>query len=256
MVLVVLPLQAGEVLSVVKPELRGVIVDETGKRFGLFIPETGQTGWAAIGQSLGGWKLKEYLPSEDALLVVNEEREEKLPLSKSISGGYHPATFEGAKAVLVAMKYEQRILNGAVFKSITRRSLFKAGLTEPSTEQADAFHKQVSPIFDYKKMEAIMAPVLGEFYTPEELGAQAAFYASDIGQALLDNGGVRETEDTLKALEAFYETPVGKRVQEKEPKVNAKMRESMDPFMKEALSLIDAAAQKFVAGQTVPAATP
>ena len=247
------PLQAGEVVSATKPELRGVIVEEAGRRFGLFIPESGQTGWGVIGQSVGGWKLKEYLASEDVLLVVKEGREEKLPLSKSTPEVYHTATLADAKAVLVAMKYEQRILHGAPFKSLTRRALFNAGLTAPSTEQAEAFHKQVAPIFDYKKMEALMMPVLSELYTREELAAQAGFYASDVGQALLNNAGVRETEDTLRALEAFYETPLGAKVREKEPKVNTTMRKAMDPFISEAESAIAVEAQKFVAEQKASA---
>jgi hypothetical protein len=233
------------------PELRGVLAEEKGKRFGLFIPSSGQTGWVMIGQTLGGWKLKEYKADEEMLVLAKGEREEHLRLSANVVGTYHMGTLADAKALMIAMKFEQRIRQLDWMKHMSKQMLTNAGLPNPSAEQLAEFEKEIARLFDHEKMQASMIAVMSEIYTQEELKAQADFYATDAGQAALDEqaGGDKKPA----ALEEFYATPVGRGVKAKEAQVHAQMQKTVTPWLNETMKAISMAALNYAKAQTASA---
>lgn len=145
------------------PELRGVLSEGSEKRFGLFIPDNGQTVWATVGQTVGGWKLKEYRASDDTLLLAKEAREEVLHLSESVIGVYHKGSAADALALLKAMKFNERITKRFEenFQSKLKYLLARNGLANPTPEQLAEFQKQIARIVSPSQLEGKMAVAMG-----------------------------------------------------------------------------------------------
>lgn len=243
------PVCAAEEVPVEKaPELRGVLAEGNGRRFGLFIPGGGQTGWATVGQSVGGWKLKEYRAADEVLVLAKGDREEILRLSENTVGAYHAGTLADAKALLEAMKFEQRVRQQDWLKDLPKVMFANHGLRNPSPEQLAGFKKAMERLFDHAKMQALTAAVMSEVYTQEELRAQAAFFATDAGQATLDQK-MRDSQEPGEkepaALEAFYATPVGRGVKAKEALAESRLQKAVTPWLSETMTAIDKAAIKY-----------
>lgn len=218
----------------------------------MFIPASGQTGWAMVGQVLGGWKLKEYRSVDEVLVLAKGEREERLRLSENVVGTYNPGILADTKALIKAMNFEQRIRRLDWRKNLAKQMLTNAGLPKPSTEQMAEFEKEIERLFDFEKIQTHMAVAMSEVYTQEELRAQTAFYATEAGQAVLDKQmrGLRALDE--KEPE-FYATPVGRSVKAKEKQVEAQMEKTVAPYMDETMKAISMAAFEYVEAQTAPA---
>lgn len=234
------------------PELRGVLAEGKDKRFGLFIPGSGQTGWATLGQSVGGWKLKEYRAADDVLVLAKGDREEILRLSENKVGAYHAGSLADAKALLGAMKFDQRIRQVGWMRHMSKQMLTNAGLLNPSAEQLAEFEKEITRLVDFEKMQTLMAVAMSEVYTQDELRAQTVFYASDAGQAALDQQmrGSRALDE--KELAEFHATPVGRSVKAKEAQSKAQIEKAMTPWMKETTAAIEKAAITFAKDRAAP----
>lgn len=251
------PVWAEDIPAEKAPELRGVLAEEKGKRFGLFIPASGQTGWATIGQVLGGWELKEYRAADEVLVLAKGDREERLRLSESVIGAYQPGTLADAKALLDAMKFEQRIRRLDWMKNMSKEMLTNSGLPNPSAEQLAEFEKEIGRLFDLAKMQALMVAAMAKVYTQEELRAQTVFYESDAGQGALDKQMSElqaEDEKELGALKEFYATPAGQSVKLKEAQAQAQFQNTVTPWLAETTRAISLAAIKYAKAQAVPAA--
>ncbi|HSI08578.1 MAG: DUF2059 domain-containing protein [Rariglobus sp.] len=246
------PVCAEDVQAEKTPELRGVLVEGTGKRFGLFIPSSGETGWAMIGQVVGGWKLKEYRAADEVLVLAKGDREDRLRLSKSVVGTYNPGALADANALIKAMNFEQRMRQLEWMKNISKQMLINAGLPNPSVEQLAEFEKEIVRLFDFSKMQSLMAVVMSEVYTQEELRAQTEFYGSELGQAALDNQ-MRGVQALDKKEPEFYTTPIGRSVKAKEAQSREQMDKTMTPWMKETMKAISMAALTYAKAQATPA---
>ena len=245
------PVRAADAAAVEKkPEFRGVLADESGKVFGLYVPATEQTGWVKVGQMVGGWKLKEYRAADDTLVLVKDGREEVLRLSESVIAGYHKASQTDGDALLKAMKFGDRFTKG-IGKNIERmirQLLARNGLTNPTPEQLAEFQKKIATIFDPAQLETKMAAAMSEVYTQEELKAQTEFYATDAGQAVLDKigpGGRAKAGDEPEALKAFYATPAGQSVKAKQAQLGTQMQKTVGPWMKGLMGDVQKAANEF-----------
>jgi len=249
------PVRAADAAPVEKaPELRGVLAEGSGKRFGLFIPSSEQTAWATVGQTVGGWKLKEYRAADDTLVLVKEGREEVLHLSESVVGTYHKGSTADAAAVLKAMKFGERMSKGFEKnrERLLRQLLVGSGLANPTPEQLAEFQKTVAKIFDPAQLEAKMAEAMGAVYTQEELKAQADFYASDGGQEALDKmgpGGRTKSGDEPAALKEFYATPAGQSVKAKQAQLNSQMQKTVGTWMGGVMKDVQTAAGEFATAQ-------
>ena len=244
------------------PEFRGVLADGSGKVFGLYVPATEQTAWAKVGQTVGGWKLKEYRAADDTLVLAKDGREEVLRLSESVIATYHKATLTDGEALLKAMKFDERFIKG-LGKNIDRmlkQLLARNGLANPTSEQLAEFQKKIEMVFDSKQLETKMAAAMSEVYTQEELKAQTEFYGSEAGQAALDKAGpggrTKEGEEPA-ALKEFYATPMGQSVKAKQAQLGAQMQKTVGPWMKGMMENVQKAASEFAVSQgaaPVPAA--
>ncbi len=255
------PVRADDVVAAEKtPELRGVLADGSGKRFGLFIPSTEQTGWATVGETVGGWKLKEYRAADDTLVLAKDGREEILHLSESVVGVYHKGSQADAAALLKAMKLDERMSKGFAknMDRMFKQLLVRNGLANPTPEQLAEFQKKIAGIFDPAQFESKMAEAMGEVYTQEELKAQTDFYASDAGQAALDKmgpGGRTKDGEEPAALKDFYATPAGASVKAKQAQLNIQMQKTVGPWMGEVMGRTQKAAAEFAKAQGADAKT-
>ncbi|MFA6288874.1 MAG: DUF2059 domain-containing protein [Opitutaceae bacterium] len=234
-----------------KPEFRGVLADGSGKVFGLHVPATEETGWAKVGQTVGGWTLKEYRAADDMLVLVKNGREEVLHLSESVIGTYHKATQADAEALLKAMKFGELIKKGfgKNMERMLKELLASNGLPNPTPEQLAEFQKKIAAIFDPAQWETKMATAMSEVYTQEELKAQTEFYGSEAGQAAFEK--MRSGDGQIKgsaepdALKAFYATPLGQSVKAKQAQVNAQLQKTIGPWMTEVMGNVQKAANEF-----------
>ena len=238
------------------PELRGVLADDSGKRFGLFIPASGQTGWATVGQSVGGWKLKEYRAADDTLVLAKEGREEILHLSESVVGVYHQGSRADAEALLKTMKLDERMF--AAFKrgmgGMARQLLARNGIANPTPEQIAAVQKIVADQLQAVagQFQAGMAGVMGEVYTQEDIKAQNDFYATSGGQAALDKmfgADGKPPQREPDELKAFYATAAGQSVQLKQSQFQAKLQPALQPLFGPMMSSTQKAVAAFAKQQ-------
>jgi len=247
--------RAADVAPVEKlPELRGVLAEGAGKRFGLFIPDSGQTAWAAVGQTVGGWKLKEYRAVDDTLVLVKDGREEVLHLSESVVGVYHKGGTADAQALLKTMKFGERMAKELAKnrERMLRRLLKMSGIENPTPEQLAAFQQKIAGIFDPAQLEARMAEAMGVVYTQEELKAQADFYGSDDGQAVLDKWGLGAgfpPGQEPAAIKEFYATPTGVSVKAKQAALNTEIQKTVGPWMGGVMKKVETAANEFAKSQ-------
>ncbi|HTJ78076.1 MAG TPA: hypothetical protein VL357_03695 [Rariglobus sp.] len=232
----VAPVHAEDAAPDKLPELRGMLADESGRRFGLLIPGSEQTAWVTVGQTLGGWKLKEYRAADETLVLSKDGRDEVLHLAESTIGEYHPATATDAEALLKVMKLDQRMAE--MFKRgmerMAKQLLMRNGIANPTPEQVAAVQKLIGDQLQVAagQFQASMAGVMGAIYTQEDLKAQTDFYGTSSGQTALDKmfgvdgkPGQREPDE----LKAFYATDAGHLVQLKQPQLQAKIGAALQP---------------------------
>ncbi len=228
-----------------------MLAEGVGKRFGLFLPGSEQTAWATVGQTVGGWKLKEYRAADDTLVLVKEGREEVLHLSESVVGTYHKGSTADAEALLKAMKFGELFKKGLgkIIEGMLKQLLARNGLANPTPEQLAEFQKKVAAIFDPAHLETKMAVAMSEVYTQEELKAQTEFYGSEAGQAALEKmgpGGRNNAGAEPETLKAFYATPAGQLVKAKQAQMNAQMQKTIGPWMTGVMGDVQKAASSFV----------
>ncbi|HEY9250935.1 MAG TPA: hypothetical protein VIO38_17460 [Rariglobus sp.] len=137
---------------------------------------------------------------------------------------------------------------------MSRQMLTHAGLPDPSAEQLAGFEKEITRRFDFAKMQALMEAAMSEVYTREELGAQTAFYATEVGQAALDQQAGGEKEPA--ALKEFYATPAGRGVKAKESEMEKQLQKTVTPWLSETMTAISIAASEYAKAQTAVVVKP
>lgn len=231
---------AADAVTTSVPELRGMLMAGSERRFAL-TSAAGGTAWVGIGESFDGWKVTDYRQADESLVLNKGGREEAIKLSSSVIAvaSDTKATLAEAEDVLRKMNFNQmmsRILEQQKKSSLSmiKQMAGQMGGTGASQEDFMAFQQKVMDTMFAElqpdSLQGDVAKIYSEVYTKDELQAQADFYSTAAGQAMVD----------------------------KQPDVQQKMSELMMPRIMAAMPKIQAMAKDFAQQQAAnkAAATP
>jgi hypothetical protein len=209
------------------PELRGILISGADQRFALSLPGGARTGWAGIGESFEGWKLASYSPADETLVVKKDGREASIKLASSKVGTADvKATIADAEEVFRKMNFDEmlgKLLDQQKKNSLNmvRQMVARSGSKGGSVEDRMALQEKI--------MDVMFAEL-----KPESLRADFAKAYSEVF-----------TKDELSGLADFYGTPAGQAMTAKQPELQQKMSEIIQPRIMAALPKIQQMSQEF-----------
>jgi hypothetical protein len=225
------------------PELRGVLISGSDQRFALTLPGGARTAWAGIGESFEGWKLASYNQADETLVVKKDGQEVSIKLASSkVGAADNKATIADAEEVFRKMNFDEML--GKIMDqqkknqlNMMRQMLARNPPKDGSQDDRMALQSKI--------MDAIFAEL-----KPESMRADIAKAYSDVF-----------TKDELAGMADFYGTPAGQALTAKQPELQQKMMEIMQPRlmagMQKAQQLQqEFAQQKQAQQQAAPAAAP
>ena len=225
------------------PELRGVLISGADQRFALTLPSGARTGWVGIGESFEGWKLASYNQTDGALVVKKDGQEVSIKLASSKVGAADvKATIADAEEVFRKMNFDEML--GKLMDQQKKNSL---NMVRQMLARNPP--KGVSVEDRMALQEKIMDVMFAEL-KPETLRADFAKAYSEVF-----------TKDELSGLADFYGTPAGQAMTAKQPELQQKMMEIIQPRMLAAMPKMQQMSQEFeqqqkAKQQAEPAAAP
>ena len=226
--------RAAEVL----PQFRSVLIDGQTNLFSL-ADGSGAGRWVKLGEAFEGWKLASFDAASQRLTITRDDVTRELGLADgSLGNGAAPvsATVADADALLQQMRFEEMIEKAltaqqeAMAKS-RGQMMGKQKMSDADLARMGDFQKRAMKLMidemDIPGMRSDVAKVYAETFTAAELKAQADFYTTAGGQAMID----------------------------KQPAIQQRMTELMMPRMMSAMPKIQAMAAEFAPGKT-PAKAP
>jgi hypothetical protein len=193
------------------PELRGVLISGGDQRFALTLPGGARTAWAGIGESFEGWKLASYNQANETLVVKKDGQEVSIKLASSkVGAADNKATIADAEEVFRKMNFDEML--GKIMDqqkkaqlNMIRQMFARNAPKDGSQDDRMALQSKI--------MDAIFAEL-----KPESMRADIAKAYSDVF-----------TKDELAGLADFYGTPAGQALTAKQPELQQKMMEIMQP---------------------------
>ena len=207
------------------PVLRGMLVTGTEKLFSLSIPGT-QSAWVEVGKTFEGWKVVGYREASNTLVLTRDGVELLLPLAQGVIGAGAlagtAASLEEAESLLTQMRFEDMMTKtieqqkDATVNMLSQMLKDAGGKGGPDSADMAAFQRKAMDVMfdamDLPGMKKDVAKIYAELFTKEELRAQADFYSTPGGKALLD----KQPAMQQKMMEV-----IGPRMMASMPKVQA-----------------------------------
>jgi hypothetical protein len=178
--------------------LRGILVTGQAPRFALVGSGGGYSRWASLGETVEGWKLVDYIPANDAIVLSRDGQQVTVRLRTSTVGeaganGNVLATTANADEVLHKMKFEamwdriaveqKKAIVGGMRQQASAEFL-KMGLPQEEIDALlDKMGDAVVSGLQADTMRQDFARIFTEVYTKEELRGMADFYDTAAGQA-------------------------------------------------------------------------
>jgi len=212
------------------PVLRGVLVTGSEKLFSLAIPGSAPA-WVEVGKSFEGWKVEEFSDADNTLRITREGVTKNLLLADSVIGespvAGTSATLADAENLLTQMRFDEMMTKtieqqkDATVNMMSQMFKGKDGASPEGSADLEAFQRKTMDVMfeamDLPGMKKDVAKIYSEVFTKEEMRAQADFYTTAGGKAMLD----------------------------KQPAVQEKMMAVMGPRMMAAMPKVQAMAMEF-----------
>jgi len=214
----------------VPPELRGILFTGQDHRFALVGSGAEYSRWASLGETVEGWKLVEYSPADNALVLNRDHQQVTVRLRTSTVGGAGTstgvqATLANADEVLHKMKFE------AMWDRIAAEQ--KKAIVGAMRQQATAeFAKLGLPPDEIDALLNKMGDAVVAGLQPDAMRQDFARIFTEV-----------YTKDELQGMADFYDTAAGKAWAEKQPEVQQKLMQAMMPRVMQGMP----AAQKIAA---------
>lgn len=228
--LLLVPLRADDTL----PKLRSVLIDGQASLFSL-ADTAGSARWVALGAEFDGWTLTAYDADRQTLALRRGTETRDIALATSViqASENRAASLAEADALLQQMRFEEMIEAGIrAQQSAMMKSMMGNRASDEEKTRMAALQKRVMDVtlaeMDLPAMRQDMAKAYAELFTADELKAQADFYATPAGRAMLA----------------------------KQPELQQKISESMMPRLMRAMPKVQAAATEHLRENATPAATP
>lgn len=214
-------------------------------RFVLLSADGQASGWLRLGDEFDGYKLKRFDAAAGALELERDGRTVKVMLVAEAAVKDGPAAVVATKAtladaenVLKVMKFEELMKKLAEQQSKTMAPMFKQMAERMKLEGVDQ-----------EKFVALQQKIVGEMMN--------AMSAPDVQQAMAQVYSDVFSKEELTAMANFYATPVGQAMVDKQPEVTQKLNGVLMPKMMAMMPRIQQMTQQFAAEQKAAhAATP
>ncbi len=214
-------------------ELRGMLSTGNERRFALAAPG-GDTAWVSIGDNFAGWKLTDYHPAEDVLVLTKNGQSANVHLSGSVIG---TSTSDNTKATLADA---EEVLNKMKFNQMMDRIMEQQ--KKAAANMVKQLAAQTGGAGNSEDLQAFQARLMDTMFA--ELNADAM--RPDIAKAYSEVF----TKEELQAQAAFYSTPVGQAMVDKTPDLQQKMTEIMTPRIMAAMPKVQQMTKDFATEQT------
>lgn len=207
-------LTAAAVYAADEAPLFNALITMGGESRFILVSPTGTTSeWIRIGDTFEGYTVKAFEPASSTLEVERGGAVTKLPLVADAAVKSAPdaagtkATLADAENVLQVMRFEdmmEKMLVQQKKQSAAMVQQMTARMDAPGVDRADlsAFQEKVMnemmSVMNAGEMKKDMAQIYTDVFTKEELAAQAAFYGTPAGQAMVDK--TPEVQGRLQAL--------------------------------------------------------
>ena len=214
----------------VPPELQGILVTGQDHRFALVGSGGEYSRWASLGETVEGWKLVDYIPANDAIVLSRDSQHVTVRLRTSTAGEAEaartgPATMANADEVLHKMKFE------AMWDRIAAEQ--KKAIVGAMRQQATAeFSKLGLPQDEIDALLNKMGDAVVAGLQPDAMRQDFARIFTEV-----------YTKDELRGMADFYDTAAGQAWAEKQPEVQQKLMQAMMPRVMQGMP----AAQKIAA---------
>ena len=213
------------------PELRGVLISGADQRFALTLPGGASTAWTSIGGSFEGWKLASYNQADGTLVLNKNGQDVSIQLASSKVGAADTkATIADAEEVFRKMNFDEML--GKILEQTKKSQL---------NMMRQALARNPPKGVSQEDIQALQAKIMDVMFAelkPETMRADFVKAYSDVF-----------TKDELSGLADFYGTPAGQAMTAKQPELQQKMMEIMQPRIIAALPKVQQIQQEFAQQQ-------
>lgn len=245
-----LPLFAAESV----PSLNALLSMGRDSRFVLGSADGQTSGWLKLGDEYAGFSLKAFDIATSELEVTRDGRSSKIRLQVGTAAGgpagtaLTPASVADANELLRVMRFDEMLSTMMEQQKKAMQPMLTQSLTQAASRLnlSDA-EKADLVAFQQKATNELMASVMG----PE--------FRANIAQVYTEIF----TKEELTAQANFYSTPVGQAVVDKTPAAQAKLQELMVPRLTQGMGKMQQSTQEFMrqmaakhAANAAPAAPP
>ena len=188
-------------------------------RFSLCDQGGANSRWVQTGDVFLGWELTSYDPETKTLTLTKDGQTQPLSLSGDTSGAPTKGTYADAEAVFEAMQFDELLQSmldqqEKAMADMQRKIMEQQAGGQPIDEELLAIQQEaVAEVFDSIDWKAMKDGMIG-------------IYADTF------------TKDELNGMTAFYSTPAGRAMIEKQPEVQQRTMEVMMPQMMELMPKI------------------
>ncbi|HTZ20727.1 MAG TPA: DUF2059 domain-containing protein [Opitutaceae bacterium] len=209
------------------PELRGVLIAGADQRFALTLPDGASTSWTGIGGSFEGWKLASYNQADGTLVMKKDGREVSIKLAASkVGAADNKATIADAEEVFRKMNFDDMLSKIMDQQKKNQLNVMRQMMARSAPKGAS---QDEMVALQTKIMDAMFAELKPETLRADFLKAYSEVF----------------TKDELNGLADFYSTPTGQAMTAKQPELQQKIGEIMQPRIMAALPKIQQISQEF-----------
>lgn len=202
-------------------EHRFVLVDAQGKA----------SAFLRVGESFAGYLVKGYEPATGLLELEREGQSVRVALVADAATAHAtPATLADAEAVLTAMNFDRMIE-----KMLEQSKRAQMGMVNQMMGQAARSETDKAALMQLQKR--LLDEILGAL-KPEEMKQDMVKIYSEVF-----------TKEELSGLAAFYQTPIGQKLNERQPEVQERLNAAIMPRIMAVMPKVRKISEEFAAEQ-------
>jgi uncharacterized protein len=202
-------------------EHRFVLVDAEGKA----------SSFLRLGESFAGYLLKGYDPVSGLLELERDGQRVRVALVADVATAHaSPATLADAEAVMTAMNFDRMIE-----KMLEQSKRAQLGMVNQMMGQAARTETDKAALMDLQKR--LLDEVLGAL-KPEEMKQDMVKIYSELF-----------TKEELSGLAAFYQTPLGQKLNDRQPEVQERLNAAIMPRIMAVMPKVRKISEEFAAEQ-------
>lgn len=224
-------LLAAGVLTAAVPVFNATLTVGKEHRFVLVDAQGKASAFLRLGESFAGYVLKAYDPATGLLELERDGQSVRVALVADAATAHAtPATLADAEAVMTAMNFDRMIE-----KMLEQSKRTQMGLVNQMMGQAARSETDKAALVQLQKR--LLDEILGAL-KPEEMKQDMVKIYSELF-----------TKEELSGLAAFYQTPIGQKLNERQPEVQERLNAAIMPRIMAVMPKVRKISEEFAAEQ-------